>query len=450
MIHKRDTEDVPEKLHGDVDEPKPVLLDGSAMLDAIAAYIRRFVSVSESQAVVAALWVAHTHAFAAADATSYLSITSAEKQSGKTRLLEVLATLVAKPWFTGRTTAAVLNRKIDAQEPSLLLDESDAAFGGDKEYAEALRGVLNTGHRRGGASSCCVREGSGFTFKDFATFCPKAIAGIGKLPDTVADRAIPIRLKRAISGEVVERFRLRDVENEVRVLRERIEAWAPKSVGVLREARPKLPSELYDRQQDGAEPLLAIADIAGPNWAISARKGLVELCVEAQATDDSTGVLLLRDIKQIFEQKKANRLPSADLARELAGIETSPWGEWSQGKPLTAPKLARLLHPFGITPHSIRVGVTTPKGYLHEDFQDAFRRYLRVECTSYPPSPAPQSATAQQTNAGASLTVFSTYNGDGDVGSLESENASVDKGCCGVALLHPHATTEEDAVEEDL
>jgi hypothetical protein len=37
----------------------------------------------------------------------------------------------------------------------LLLDESDAAFNGEKEYAEALRGILNTGYRRSGAAAAC-------------------------------------------------------------------------------------------------------------------------------------------------------------------------------------------------------------------------------------------------------------------------------------------------------
>src|ERR1700684_3467421 len=111
------------------------------MLDDLFTFIRRFVSLSLSQARVVALWVLHTHVIDAADATPYLAITSAEKQSGKTRLLEVCELLVANPWFTGRVTAAVLIRKIDAVQPTLLLDESDAAFSGEKEYAETLRGV---------------------------------------------------------------------------------------------------------------------------------------------------------------------------------------------------------------------------------------------------------------------------------------------------------------------
>jgi hypothetical protein len=54
--------------------------------------------------------------------------------------------------------------------------------------------------------SLCVGQGAKITYQDFGTFCAKAIAGIGKLPDTVSDRSIRIELKRRTRGEV-ERFR---------------------------------------------------------------------------------------------------------------------------------------------------------------------------------------------------------------------------------------------------
>lgn len=116
-------------------EWQPRQIDGDAVLDQVFAYVRRFVSLSGSQARVAALWIVHTYVFPAAYATPYLAITSVEKQSGKTRLLEVSETVVANPWLTGRVTAAMLIRKIDAEQPTLLLDESDAAFGSDRDYA---------------------------------------------------------------------------------------------------------------------------------------------------------------------------------------------------------------------------------------------------------------------------------------------------------------------------
>jgi hypothetical protein len=351
-------------------------IDGCALLDLVKTYIRRYVSLTEAQARVIAVWVFHTYMIAIADATPYLSITSAEKQSGKTRLLEVLETIVDKPWLTGKVTAAVLPRKIEAECPTLLLDESDAAFGGDKEYSETLRGVLNSGYRVTGKTSCCEKQGSAFTFRDFSTFCAKAIAGIGNLPDTVADRAIHIRLKRARGAEKIERFRRRSVEAEADRLKTQIAVWCSAKLPELIDTRPLLPEDLTDRQQDVAEPLLAIADGAGGDWPDALRQSIVALSNGAHAADDSTGVQLLADIRQVLDTYDAARISSTNLIDHLIKIETSPWGEWSKGKPITPTKLARLLKPYEIAPHTIRIENDVAKGYLREDFADAWDRYL--------------------------------------------------------------------------
>lgn len=151
------------------------------ILFGVMHFLRSYVVLSREQQIVLALWTAHTHAIEAADCTPYLQITSATAEAGKTRLLEVLELLVARPWLTGRTSAAALFRKVDAERPTLLLDESDAAFGGVKEYAEGLRAVLNTGYRASGRASICVGAGPDIDVKEFSTFGAKAIAGIGRL-----------------------------------------------------------------------------------------------------------------------------------------------------------------------------------------------------------------------------------------------------------------------------
>jgi hypothetical protein len=351
---------------------------GAEILESAMKLIRRFVSVTDAQARAGALWVAHTHAFDAADCTPYLAINSAEKQSGKTRLLEVLRLLVSRPWFTGRVTAAVLTRKIDAAHPTLLLDESDAAFAGEKEYAEALRGILNTGYRRLGVASCCVGKGAEMGYKDFSTFCPKAIAGIGKLPDTVADRSIPIRLKRARRGEV-ERFREREAQREASEIAAKLGAWCAVNLEKLRQTQPDIPANLSDRQADCCEPLLAVADLAGGDWPEAARKAIVTLCGEAQAEDQSSGVRLLQDVRGIFAERQVDEISSAELSEALAQIETSPWGEWSKGKPISTAKLARLLKPFEVYPDRIGDRDSRIRGYKVSQFQDAFSCYLACE-----------------------------------------------------------------------
>jgi hypothetical protein len=395
-IRKGTPKDTLLALFEEAPEWKPA--GGSELLDSALGFIRRFMSVSEPQARAVALWVAHTHAFDATDCTPYLSVTSPEKESGKSRLLEVLRLLVVKPWKTDRASPAVLPRKIQGERPTLLLDESDAAFSGEKEYAEVLRGILNSGYRHDGAYSCCVGQGANMTYKDFSTFCPKAIAGIGKLPDTVMSRSIPICLKRAKRGEVA-RFREREAQPEASTVKARLSAWCEANLEALRNAKPEIPRELSDRQADVCEPLLAIADLAGGVWPEAARRGLAELCAQGQAADDSIGVKLLADIKRVFHPhdedgnplQELERIASEDLVKTLAEMEDRPWAEWGKSqKPMSKPQLARLLGRYGFGPKTLRLADERRlKGYKREQFIEAWELYLPPDSSL--PSLSPQS-----------------------------------------------------------
>jgi hypothetical protein len=297
-----------------------------------------------------------------------------------------------------------------------LLDESDAAFRGDPVYAEALRGVLNQGYRRGGCSSLCVGQGAAITYQDFSTFCPKAIAGIGKLPDTVADRSIPIRLKRAPRGKV-ERFRERDAEQEAKPQKSQIAAWCKAHIEELRNARPDIPNALSDRQADVCEPLLAIADAAGGEWPKNAREALLKLCAGAQADDGSIGVRLLQDIKSIFAEKKASEMASAALCDALADIETSPWAEWSKGKHISPMGLARLLSPFEVYPGPLSSGQL--RGYRLSQFREAFALYIPLQGVKVSESQYPCGVDAdfKVSNENSSDTLKSAVSANNDAGS---------------------------------
>jgi len=414
----------------------------AGLLGELAALLRRFVVMTSSQARIVALWVIHTYVLDGADATPYLAITSAEKRSGKTRLLEVLELLVLRAWLTGRTTAAVLPRKIDADQPTLLLDESDAAFGGDKEYAEALRGVLNSGHRRGGKTTVCVGQGANIGFKDFSVFSPKAIAGIGKLPDTVADRAIPIRLQRRGPGEAVDRFRRREVEPQTQQLRYRLDAFAEVAVEVLKQAQPDLPDELDDRAWDGLEPLLGIADLAGGDWPVFARAAAVELYGGRALEDDSTGIRLLADIRGVLEPdgKPLKQIPTADLLAALNELDEAPWGDWF-GKPLTSRVLARLLKPYDIHSKDIWVaqGIEkkSRKGFERDQFDGAFSRYL----ASYPregenPYSRAENSQSESARAGGLSRIENSRNPSPDAGSRGLADRDPDMGSAGACAAH--------------
>lgn len=343
-----------------------------SVLEEIFAFLRRYVAFSdEHQTTAISLWIAHTHVVDQVDETPYLAVTSAEKRSGKSRLLEVLYLLVAHPWRAIQPSEAVLFRKIARDSPTLLLDEVDTIFGSHASNHEGVRALLNAGNRRGTTVPRCVGEGR--ELKDFSVFCPKVLAGIGDLPDTVADRSIPIRLERRAPSENIARFRTREAEEEATPIRERLEVWA--EVADLADATPDLPDELNDRSADAWEPLMAIADEAGGIWPERARRAARALHAENLDPSPSIGVQLLGDIQNVFRDIEGEVISTAQLLGRLRGLEEAPWATLGGGG-LSPHMLARRLRPYAICPTTVRIGEKTAKGYRRRDFEMAWTRYL--------------------------------------------------------------------------
>lgn len=367
----------------------------AGLLDTVEAKYRSYIAWSDKhQAVAVTLFTMHTHVFDAADTTPYLNITSPVPESGKTRVEEVAALLVARPWRVIAPSEAVLFRKIDQDEPTLLLDESDLA-GLGKEERGALLAILHEGYRRGGSVPRCV--GDAHTVVDFPVFCPKALAGMSGLPDALTTRCIPIRLRRRAPSETVRPFYLADAEAELKPLRKSLGKWATKgTIAALRAARPSKVPELSDRQCDIWEPLLAIADAAGERWARRAREAAVALHGAERADDTNLGELLLRHISDGFDEGEivqtaadgGEYVSTTALLDYLIGRDDGPWaGFWEKDlnafPPNTkgpAARLARLLRPFGVEPTQIRTSKVDDKakvrGYRRTGFDDAFTRYL--------------------------------------------------------------------------
>jgi putative DNA primase/helicase len=150
-----------------------------------------------------------------------------------------------------------------------------------------------------------------------------------------------------------------------------------------------LPEWLSDRAADGWEPIFAIARAVGGDWLDRALAAARELSAGDAGEDASMGVTLLRDIREIFREKAADRLFTEELLVELNAIEESPWGNW-YGRPMTGQGLAKLLRPFQIKPKQVRIGSDTKKGYELDWFRDNFARYLREPET--PETPETRSA----------------------------------------------------------
>ena len=350
------------------------MTDLAQILDEVEHLLLRFVVFANRHQVVAlSLWVAHTWALEHAESTPYINLKSPAKQAGKTRTIEVLKVLVRSPCHQTDMSEAWMFRELDENESTLLLDEVDGIFGAKARDNEGLRCAINAGHRRGATVGRCEPQGKKIVRLSFNVFSAKVLAGLGSLPDTIADRSILIELRRKMRREPIERFRRRN-ELEFVAVREALEAWAGSAE---LEADPELPEELSDRAQDGWEPLLAISDAAGAEWPARAR--LAAVALHAQAEDDDLGVKLLSDIRAAFLRGAVNftgdYISGVDILEHLNDLEGSPWGDW-KGKPMTPQTLGRFLKPFGIKTEQRRNGAERPRAYWWDRFHDPWERWL--------------------------------------------------------------------------
>jgi Protein of unknown function (DUF3631) len=155
-------------------------------------------------------------------------------------------------------------------------------------------------------------------------------------------------------------------------------------------ARPVLPTELPDRAADVWEPLLAIADLAGGEWPEQARAAARLLSGRLTTDDEAVGVQLLADCLYAFDGN--DRLSTKELRELLLEDEERPWATWHHGSPISPRALARMLHRFEIRSRTIRLeDGTTPKGYMRESFEDAWKHYLPAhppDLSAQTPQPA--------------------------------------------------------------
>ena len=182
-------------------EPWPAEVNGAELLDEISSAILRHIVMPTESAETLALWTVHTHCFECFSITPRAALTSPEKQCGKTTTIDILERLVARPLPTSNATVSAIFRVIEAAKPTVLIDEADTFL---KENHE-LRGILNTGHRRGGQVLRTV--GDDHEPRVFSTWAPVAIAMIGHLPDTLNDRSVIVRLRRRKPNEKIAGFR---------------------------------------------------------------------------------------------------------------------------------------------------------------------------------------------------------------------------------------------------
>jgi len=358
--------------------------EAGATLDAVQTFLERFISYPSPETATAhTLWIAHAHLVDAFENSPRLAFLSPEPGSGKSRCMELTEALVPRPVLSVNSTVAYVFRKIsdEAGLPTLLMDEIDAVFSkGKGDGNEDLRGLLNSGYRKGATAGRAAIRGKEIVTEEWPSFCAVALAGLNQLPDTLMTRSIVVNMKRRRHGQVVEPFRRRVNAPEALELYTQLETFANHVRPTITDAWPELPEGIEDRDADIWEPILAIADAAGDHWPATAREAAVAMVADAQKKPATLGIKLLADIRTAMGEN--DRISSMDLLSALHGMETAPWGN-IKGEPIDSRFLARSLAKYEIpTNNTVKIDGRAVKGYQRSHFADAWDRYLGAPVVS--------------------------------------------------------------------
>jgi hypothetical protein len=339
----------------------------SQVLDRVTGLLSSYMIFDAPwHAPLIALWITGTYMHALFYYYGYLRARSKSKRCGKTRLLELLASLCFNATSVSTDpSGAVIYRECHKNSSTQIFDEMEWLRSNNREAAAAITALLNAGFKRG-ATVPRVLDPKTNTLVEFSVYSPKAIASIRPLPDTTEDRTIPIELPRRKPAERVSRFdtraridaeRLRD-DLHIAALRN-----ASEVANFYAEAEQlPMPENIDDRLRDVLEPLLAIAAVADAqasqlkytNVVEQAARDLAGLRSEPDA-DESVVVTAALALKAQANGKDELVVTTAD-ARKIFQDGGLGWVD-------TDSKARALLRRLGYRSQSNRQGNDFQRGY---------------------------------------------------------------------------------------
>ena len=216
-----------------------------------------------------------THVLDLFDIAPLLLISSPTRRCGKTTFLDLVYRVSARGLMSSNITGPALFRTIEGFRPSLMIDEADAFT----KLSDELRGLLNTSHRR--SSAVVIRTvGDQNEPRAFSTWAPKAMTAIGAMPDSIEDRSIRVSMARKPAGVRKTKALGRAMDAASRDLVRKIARWTSDAEIALRSSTPTFVDALNDRAQDNWIPLLAVAEVCGPEVLERAKHASIALTGE--------------------------------------------------------------------------------------------------------------------------------------------------------------------------
>ena len=362
-------------------------------------------SPTSHQLIASALWIVHTHCFEAWWISPKLLVKSATKRCGKTRVFEVIERLV-RAAVAGLGEHLLVGVPRDRGEPRRA---ADAAHGRGRRADQERRRHAQADQRRAAERGrrgvmISVPCGDGWESRQFSTWAPIALAGIGDQAGTIHDRSVIITMRRKTVDQHVEKLR-GNKDYGFHELARKCARWAADHVEDLKDAEPahardaprpragQLGAADRDRRRRGRR--LAAARAEG---------GRSRSRREAEEFDAAeVGVQLLHDIADVFEGGLPGPRPDATgreipdrqrmvrddpdrrvttgyLLARLHEMGERIWSTYGKGgAPLSGYDLAALLRQFEVRSRQLKFTIDGKeynwKGYEADQFVHLLLQY---------------------------------------------------------------------------
>ena len=169
---------------------------GTLMLNLIKKVLKVYIDFKDPENYdLVALWIIGTYFHQLFNTYPYLFLHGV-KQSGKSKLLKFIKLLSFKGLFAGNISPSSLFRIVQANRPTLCIDEQDSLT--SRSNVPELRDLLNSGYKRGSVVYRSVQKSqkTDYSVDSFEVYCPKVLANIWGLENVLEDRCITITMLR--------------------------------------------------------------------------------------------------------------------------------------------------------------------------------------------------------------------------------------------------------------
>jgi hypothetical protein len=260
-----------------------------------------------------------------------------------------------------------------------MIDEADTFLG----HNSVMRGVLNCGNTRRTAFVLRIADNKGkwrggaeqppdekSKVVRYSCWCPKVIAMIGNVPETLADRSIVINMVRKLTSEKCAPL----AEFNPKPLQRKCARWAADNSNNVRLSPRQELCMVSDRASDTYEPLMVLASMAGGGWRERLAAAAEKLCAHDNTEAEAASLLL--DTMAVFIVMGAKRIFSRDLANQLKGKNGWAVYDITSRQQVNELAVARILRRYAIKPGTVRIGDQVGKGYKWEQFTAALQHYV--------------------------------------------------------------------------